>query len=117
MCRSFGTYESELWDDVFSEFEPITSDDIILVNFAAWYPKYKITEPYIPYEQWEEDMAGDFAAHTMQQNPLCSMQSTGGGSSGYSTIMPASLWSESVADLALGWELQILLCQPPATTV
>ena len=57
-CRSFGTYESRLWDDVFSEFEPLTSDDIILVNFGAWYPKYKISEPFVPYMQWEDSMAG-----------------------------------------------------------
>lgn len=57
-CRSFGTYDSKLWDDIFSEFQPITEDDIIIVNFAAWYPKYKISEPFIPYMQWEESMAG-----------------------------------------------------------
>jgi len=57
-CRSFGTYESRLWDDVFSEFKPLTSDDIILVNFGAWYPKYKISEPFVPYMQWEDSMAG-----------------------------------------------------------
>ena len=57
-CRSFGTYESRLWDDVFSEFAPLTSDDIILVNFGAWYPKYKISEPFVPYMQWEDSMAG-----------------------------------------------------------
>ncbi len=75
-CRSFGTYESKLWDDVFSEFEPITSDDIILVNFAAWYPKYKITEPYVPYEQWEESMAGmsRSALPTLQTFPLDAVQ-------------------------------------------
>ena len=76
-CRSFGTYQSELWDDVFSEFEPITEDDIILVNFAAWYPKYKITEPYVPYEQWEESMAG-MALSFLQHNrsPSAIMHST-----------------------------------------
>ena len=58
LCRSFGTYESKLWDDVFSEFEPITSKDVILVNFAAWYPRFKITEPFVPYQQWQESMTG-----------------------------------------------------------
>ena len=36
IIRSFGTYNSKLWDDVFSDFAPITANDVILVNFGAW---------------------------------------------------------------------------------
>ena len=36
ILRSFGTYNSKLWDDVFSDFAPLTTDDVIMVNFGAW---------------------------------------------------------------------------------
>ena len=36
IIRSFGTYNSKLWDDVMSDFAPITANDVILVNFGAW---------------------------------------------------------------------------------
>ena len=36
VLRSFGTYNAKLWDDVLSDFEPLTADDIVMVNFGAW---------------------------------------------------------------------------------
>lgn len=113
LCRSFGTYESKLWDDIFSEFEPITSDDIILVNFAAWYPKYKITEPYVPYQQWEEDMAGDSHAHIVDQTPSLAPFIAG---EAQGNSIAGKLFMDERAWQTFGWSQQILLCEPPATT-
>lgn len=36
ILRSFGTYNTKLWDDVMSDFEPLTANDIVMVNFGAW---------------------------------------------------------------------------------
>jgi hypothetical protein len=37
IIRSFGTFNGTLWDDVLSDFAPITDKDVILVNFGAWW--------------------------------------------------------------------------------
>jgi hypothetical protein len=57
VIRSFGTYNPQLWDDVFSDFAPLTAKDVILVNFGAWYPRFKASEPGAPWVQWQADMA------------------------------------------------------------
>lgn len=56
IIRSFGTYQAQLWDDIFAEFAPITEKDVILVNFGAWYPRFKISEPHLPWVQWQNAM-------------------------------------------------------------
>lgn len=56
IIRSFGTFNGTLWDDVFSDFAPITEKDVIMVNFGAWYPRYKISEPHIPWVEWQNHM-------------------------------------------------------------
>lgn len=56
IIRSFGTYQEQLWDDIFAEFAPITEKDVILVNFGAWYPRFKISEPHLPWVQWQNAM-------------------------------------------------------------
>ncbi|CAL8469668.1 g9209 [Coccomyxa elongata] len=56
IIRSFGTYQAQLWDDIFAEFAPITEKDVILVNFGAWYPRFKISEPHLPWVQWQNSM-------------------------------------------------------------
>ena len=56
IIRSFGTYQAQLWDDIFAEFAPITEKDVILVNFGAWYPRFKISEPHLPWLQWQNAM-------------------------------------------------------------
>ena len=60
VIRSFGTYNSQLWDDVMSDFAPLTAQDVVLVNFGAWYPRYKISEPHLPWLQWQSDMSAMF---------------------------------------------------------
>ena len=42
--RAFGRFNLTLWDDVFKEFEPLTDQDVIIVNFGAWYPRYNVHE-------------------------------------------------------------------------
>ena len=56
IIRSFGTYQAQLWDDIFAEFAPITENDVILVNFGAWYPRFKISEPHLPWQEWQNAM-------------------------------------------------------------
>lgn len=56
IIRSFGTYQAQLWDDIFAEFAPLTERDVILVNFGAWYPRFKISEPHVPWVQFQDSM-------------------------------------------------------------
>ena len=42
--RAFGRFNLTLWDDVFKEFLPLTDNDVIVVNFGAWYPRYNVHE-------------------------------------------------------------------------
>ena len=43
-CRAYGRFNLSLWDDVMAEFQPLTEEDVIVVNFGAWYPRYNIYE-------------------------------------------------------------------------
>ena len=43
-CRAYGRFNLSLWDDVMAEFQPLTEEDVIVVNFGAWYPRYNIHE-------------------------------------------------------------------------
>ena len=45
MCRAYGRFNLSLWDDVMAEFQPLTEEDVIVVNFGAWYPRYNVHEP------------------------------------------------------------------------
>lgn len=46
MCtsRAYGRFNLSLWDDVMAEFQPFTEEDVIVVNFGAWYPRYNMHE-------------------------------------------------------------------------
>ena len=44
-CRAYGRFNLSLWDDSMAEFQPFTEDDVIVVNFGAWYPRYNMHEP------------------------------------------------------------------------
>lgn len=45
--RCFGRYNSSLWDDVFAELPPLTEQDVIIINFGAWYPRFNYNEPRV----------------------------------------------------------------------
>ena len=44
-CRAYGRFNLSLWDDVMAEFMPLTEEDVIVVNFGAWYPRYNMHDP------------------------------------------------------------------------
>ena len=44
MCRAYGRFNLSLWDDVMAEFQPLTEEDVIVVSFGAWYPRYNVHE-------------------------------------------------------------------------
>ena len=44
VCRAYGRFNLSLWDDVMVEFQPLTDEDVIVVNFGAWYPRYNVHE-------------------------------------------------------------------------
>ena len=37
-CRAYGRFNLSLWDDVMAEFQPLTEEDVIVVNFGACTP-------------------------------------------------------------------------------
>ena len=45
--RCFGRYNSSLWDDVMAELPALTEQDVIIVNFGAWYPRFNFNEPRV----------------------------------------------------------------------
>ena len=47
--RCFGRYNSSLWDDVMAELPPLTEQDVIIVNFGAWYPRFNFNEPRVTH--------------------------------------------------------------------
>ena len=49
--RCFGRYNSSLWDDVMAELPVLTEQDIIIVNFGAWYPRFNFNEPRVTQPQ------------------------------------------------------------------
>ncbi len=38
--RDFGVYNQTLFDDLLSDFAPLRSDDVLLLNWGAWYPRF-----------------------------------------------------------------------------
>lgn len=38
--RDFGVYNQTLFDDVLSDFAPLRSTDVLLLNWGAWYPRF-----------------------------------------------------------------------------
>ena len=38
--RDFGTYNQTLFDDVLSDFQPLSADDVVVLNWGAWYHRY-----------------------------------------------------------------------------
>ncbi len=45
--RCFARYNSSLWDDVFTELPLLTEQDVIIINFGAWYPRFNYNEPKV----------------------------------------------------------------------
>ena len=45
--RCFGRYNSTLWDDVMAELPALTEQDVIIINFGAWYPRFNYNEPRV----------------------------------------------------------------------
>ena len=45
--RCFGRYNASLWDDIFAELPPLTAQDVIIINFGAWYPRFNFNEPRV----------------------------------------------------------------------
>ena len=39
-ARIMGSYNAELIDDVLSELGPLNDNDVVIVNFGAWYPRF-----------------------------------------------------------------------------
>ena len=39
--RDFGEYNQSLFDDVLSEFHPLSSNDVLIVNWSAWYHRFQ----------------------------------------------------------------------------
>ncbi|CAL5228102.1 g11175 [Coccomyxa viridis] len=54
--RCFGRYNASLWDDVFAELPPLTAQDVIIINFGAWYPRFNFNEPRLPWESFQLDI-------------------------------------------------------------
>ncbi len=40
VVRDFGVYNQSLFDDVLSDFAPLRSSDVLIVNWSAWYPRF-----------------------------------------------------------------------------
>ena len=38
--RDFGTYNQTLFDDVMSDFQPLSENDVVVLNWGAWYHRY-----------------------------------------------------------------------------
>lgn len=38
--RDFGTLNQTLFDDVLSDFQPLLEDDVLVLNWGAWYQRY-----------------------------------------------------------------------------
>ena len=45
--RCFGRYNASLWDAVFAELPALTAQDVIIINFGAWYPRFNFNEPRV----------------------------------------------------------------------
>jgi hypothetical protein len=56
LLRGFGRFNLTLWDQVIGELEPITADDIILVNFGAWYHRLYVDGGQNEWEAWRLDV-------------------------------------------------------------
>eukprot|EP00884_Botryococcus_braunii_P017926 jgi/Botrbrau1/4817/Bobra.0325s0036.1 len=56
--RSFGQFNLTLWDLVMSEFGHLTERDVLMVNFGAWYPRFKAGgfDCYDPWHYFKVDM-------------------------------------------------------------
>ncbi|EIE21588.1 hypothetical protein COCSUDRAFT_66960 [Coccomyxa subellipsoidea C-169] len=54
--RSFNVFNLTLWDDVMKPFGELQADDILVVNFGAWYPRYSVLDPHHPWPAWQKDM-------------------------------------------------------------
>lgn len=52
--RCFGIFNLTLWDDVMEEFQPLTRNDVIMVNFGAWYPRFSIHETLVPWQRFQD---------------------------------------------------------------
>ena len=55
--RCFGRYNASLWDDVFAELPVLTAQDVMIINFGAWYPRFNFNEPRVCLLLWEGCMA------------------------------------------------------------
>ncbi len=53
--RCFGRYNASLWDAVFAELPPLTAQDVIIINFGAWYPRFNFNEPRVCSHVMKQD--------------------------------------------------------------
>ncbi|CAL5226961.1 g9846 [Coccomyxa viridis] len=54
--RSFGILNLTLWDDIMSEFMPLTSQDVIIAEFGAWYPSFDTATAIKSWTTFTTDM-------------------------------------------------------------
>ena len=56
LLRGFGRFNLDLWDDVLEELQPITKEDIIMVNFGAWYHRFFFNKGSEEWAAWQQDV-------------------------------------------------------------
>jgi len=40
IIRDHSYYSQELFDDIMSEWQPITEKDILVISYGGWYPRF-----------------------------------------------------------------------------
>ncbi len=54
--RCFGRFNLTLWDDVMAELGPLTKQDVLMVNFGAWYHRFFFDGGPREWDAWKDDI-------------------------------------------------------------
>lgn len=52
--RDMGTYNDTLLGDLLSDFNPLQADDILLINWGAWYPRFAWNQNQVAWRAWQQ---------------------------------------------------------------
>ena len=56
LLRSFGRFSLQLWDDIIGELAPLAPEDILFINWGAWYHRFYIAGGREEFGAWKADM-------------------------------------------------------------